>query len=164
LDVISYSGKPNPARPFAVAATVLLPLSLVPFCWRLALIPQGAASRRFVAGAGSLSMLLAALIFTRFHDLLINIAAPLGGVAFAVALQSLLRAGHRGLVLLALVALSLAAANWLMWETGALLRYMPLVQKLAYAALLTWVVTTVLFTGPSLRRRSASEAGAVTAP
>jgi len=145
LDAVSYSGSPNPGRPYALVATVALPLTLIPFCFRLARLARG-RERWFIRGAGSLAMLLATLIFTRLHDLAINLAGPLGFCAFALALRGLLRKGFRRLLLLAGAALALSLLNYLMWQTRSLLFLMPLAQKLAYAALLSWVVATTFAT------------------
>lgn len=150
----SYSGHPNPGRPLAVAATVLLPLSLLPFCLKLAALAKGALSRRLVAAGGSLAMLLATLVFTPLHDLAINLAAPLGLLAFLLALRGLLRAGQRRLVLLAGFALAAATLNWLLWQTATLLTWLPLVQRLAYASFFSWVVATVLWANRPMASRS----------
>jgi hypothetical protein len=150
LDAVSYSGKANPGRPYAVVATVALPLTLIPFCFRLARLARG-GERWVIGAAGSLAMLLATLIFTPLHDLAINLAAPLGFCAFVLGLRGLTRAGHRRLVLLAGVALALSTLNYLMWQTRWLLWLMPVVQKLAYLALLSWVIATTFSTSTQTR-------------
>src|SRR5689334_15897645 len=69
LDTVSYSGKQNPGRPFALAATLILPFSLIFFWYYVPTLFKGAAfKKRVVQVTGCLSMALAIFIFTPVHD------------------------------------------------------------------------------------------------
>jgi hypothetical protein len=141
LDRVSRSGEPNPGRPFAVAATILLPLSLVP-SWLQAplLLRVGPVSRRIMQIAGTASMLLAALVFTPMHDLVINIGAVVGAITFVALAVGLARARRTALFGAALVPVGFGVANYLMWQTGFLLQAMPVVQRAAYASSFLWII------------------------
>lgn len=141
LDRVSYNGAVNVGRPAALAATIVLPLSFIALWVQVPrLFPAARAAGAVVRILGPVSMLLAALVFTRWHDMMINLGALTGSVAFAVAMVALARARHWPLVILGSVALALAGANWAMWRAQAFVAAIPLVQKLAYLALLAWGV------------------------
>jgi hypothetical protein len=141
LDRVSYSGLANPGYRYARFATFVLPLSLIPFWLGLPrLFPGREWAARIVAGAGAIAMVVATLVFTAWHDLVIRVAGALGFTAFFAAELALDRTGRRGLALVGLVALAFALANFLMWQNGWLLPAMPTVQKAAYASFFVWVI------------------------
>lgn len=140
LDEVSYSGDINRGRPFAMLATIILPLSLVPLWLQVPLLFHGGSlSRRIVRVAGPASMVLSTLVFTSMHDLVINLASIIGFVAFVVTVLSLAIKGCTALVCIALFPISLGLANYVMWQTGSLLWAMPLVQKVAYSSFFLWI-------------------------
>jgi hypothetical protein len=145
LDAVTYAGRPNPGRPVALAATIVLPLALIPL-WRALprLFGSAGAPKNVIARtvrlAGPLAMLAAALVFTRFHDLAIDVGAVTGGAAFLAAQAGLVRGRRRTLVATGLVAVCFAVANYALWTTRAVPVATPAVQKAAYAAFLLWVV------------------------
>ena len=141
LDSVSYSGNINRGRPFAIFATIILPLSLVPFWLQVTLLFQNRSVwRSIVRIAGPASMLLSTLIFTSNHDLVINIASVLGFVAFMATMLGLAGMKRAVLVTLALVPAGLALANYIMWQTGLFLNAMPMIQKAAYASFFIWII------------------------
>jgi hypothetical protein len=143
LDASSYSGQANPGRPFALAATIFLPLALLPlWCAAPTLLGEARAARIVVPVAGCSSMLLAIFVFTSAHDLVVNASSVLGFVAFATLLDGLRRRREHWLVTMGVVSLLLCVANFTMWQTGSLLGWMPMVQKAAFATVLVWALCT----------------------
>jgi hypothetical protein len=141
LDRVSYSGLPNPGYRYARLATISLPLSLMAFWLRLPrLFPTPERLARLVAIAGCLSMAVATLVFTVWHDLVIRVAGALGFSAFLAAELALVRTRRHGLAAIGFVAFGLAFANFLMWQNGWLLAIMPAVQKAAYASFFVWTI------------------------
>jgi hypothetical protein len=142
LDAVSYSGALNPAQWVALPATIFLPLSLIPLWVRLPVLFRRAhVSGRIVRFAGTVAMLCAALVFTRQHDLLIDVSAAFGGLALALTVVELARARRFRLLGLAVLGLLFAAANWTMWHLrGVFLAATPLTEKIAYATVLLWMV------------------------
>lgn len=141
LDTVSYSGGINHGRPFALLATVLLPLSLVPLWLQLPrLFPERSLGRRIVRLAGPASMFLATLVFTPFHDQVVNLAALLGLAAFTSTIVSLAKEQRSSLVKLAWLPMGLGLLNYAMWTSGSFLWAMPTVQKLAYLSFCVWVI------------------------
>jgi hypothetical protein len=141
LHPVSYSGVMNGGRPFALAGTIALPLSLIPL-WLLAplLFLRRSALDPFVRAAGVLAMVLASLVWTPFHDLSIEGSSLFGFGAFIAAELGFLRAGRRRLFAVGIAPVLFGAATFLMWKTGAGAVAIPLVQKAAYATFLVWIV------------------------
>lgn len=141
LDKVSYSGAINCGRHFAVIATIILPLSLIPFWLQVTLLFQNhSVWRPIVRIAGPASMLLSIFIFTSNHDLVINIASVLGFVAFMATMLGLAGMKRAALVTLAQVPAGLALANYIMWQAGLFLKAMPMIQKAAYASFFLWII------------------------
>jgi hypothetical protein len=141
LDHVSYSGAINAGRPFAVLATIIWPLSLVPLWLQVPMLfRHGPALRWLVRITGPASMLVWALVFTHFHDLVINVASILGFIAIVATILGLVGTKNRALVRVGLLPMSLAMTNYLMWQTGSLLWLMPLVQKAAFTSSFFWIV------------------------
>lgn len=143
LDRVSYSGDVNAGRPFAVLATIVLPLSLMPL-WIQAplLFPEEPLARRIVRATGPAAMVLSALVFTSLHDLAINVASVLGFICFVATTLGLARSRRLALVGLGLIPLGLGLVNWVMWQTGWLLGAMPAIQKMSYVSFFSWVLAT----------------------
>src|SRR5690606_7516669 len=99
------TGEPNPARPFALLGTCLLPLSLVPLWYHLPVL--------FVAGsrwwlpartAGVVAMLSATLVWTSLHDVILNVVAVFGFVALTGMLFGIDARRYRAVLVAAWVA------------------------------------------------------------
>jgi hypothetical protein len=145
LDPITYAQRPNDSRPSALAGTILLSLSLIPFWYFLPVLFRKHERRnRAIQVLGCSSMILAAFVFTSAHDWLITLAGVLGLTAFGISTFELFRNGHRGLASIASFAFVFALMNAVMWEAGLFLRQLPVVQKAAFATFLTWVIFTSL--------------------
>ena len=141
LDRTTYGGKPNPAAPIALAATLLLALGLAALWWNAAVLyPEARRRAVVVRAAGLVSCVAAPLIATPYHDLAINIASALGALAFVATMSAVRARQGWHLVGLGLLALILSATNYAMWRTRWALSAMPLVQKAAFMAFLAWVL------------------------
>lgn len=153
------SGEPNPARPLALIATSLLPLSLIPLWLGVpALFRHAAPWGRLVQGCGALAMLSAALVWTSHHDLALHGAAGFGVVALIVTLLAIDARRYRPSILAAVAAGLLAVANYALWSSGSLPAATPVVQKAALVAVFAWVVVTAsaIRRGAAVERRSVS--------
>lgn len=140
LDTTTYGGRPNPASPFAMGATVLLALGFAALSWALpALYPSSKIRKWIVRGCGIISAAVTPLIATPHHDLVINIACACGAVSLVVTTITVGTREGRALFVLALFAFANALSNFLMWRTGWQLEWIPLVQKGAFVLFLSWV-------------------------
>lgn len=141
LDATTHGGRHNPGRPIAVFATIVLCAGLSVLWWTVPMLfPDARWRERIVRSAGLASAVLTPFVATPWHDLVIDVAGLLGVVAFGVTMSAMGRRGGRGATLLAGSTLGLAVTNFIIWQTGAGLRVLPLIQKAAFAALLCWVV------------------------
>lgn len=141
LDATSFDGRLNPARPVAIAATIILSAGLACLWWSAPALYSGAPRRSLlVRSCGLASGALTPFIATRFHDLVINLAVLLGIIAFISTMTAIGVRGSRSLTLVSALALVLVLADFLSWKTGLCLGALPLVQKGAFAAFLSWVV------------------------
>ena len=145
LDAVAYDGRPNPGRPVALAATVMLPLALAPLWFSLPAL-FGAVDRRsralaaVVRGAGVVALCAAALVFTSWHDRAINIGAAAGSVAGIAALAGLVRGRQWMLASGGVLAAAAATLNYALWSTGLAPDVTPIAQKGAYVVILAWTV------------------------
>ncbi len=156
LDAVSYSGEHNPGRPLGVAATVILPTSLVPFFWQVTrLFPASRRLTMAVRATGIPSLLLATLVFTSWHDGVIQTASALGLVALAAIAKGLWRARQRLCLGLETLAAGLCLLNYVMWEWRLALVAMPTVQRFAFVSVWVWVLVTGARIGGQAPRRVA---------
>jgi hypothetical protein len=141
LDAQTKAGRMNPARPVAIAGTVVLCAGLSVLWWNVPrLFPSARRRATLVRGAGLASGLITPWVATRAHD-----AAIRGGIAFGVigfAATMTAKGAHRAgrLEAVAWATLAFVLANYAMWETRVGLVWMPLVQKAALSLFLLWVV------------------------
>jgi hypothetical protein len=141
LDATTYGGRPNPSRPIALAATIVLCAGLSVLWWTVPALFQDARRRgRLVRYAGLASAAVTPLVGTPLHDWAIDAAGLLGVVAFGATLSAMRNQGGRASSVLAALTLLLAVANFIVWQTGAGLLVLPLIQKVAFASFLLWVV------------------------
>src|ERR1039457_2408829 len=120
LDRVSYAGDINRGRPFAVLATIILPLSLIPLWLQVpVLFRDGSGLRRLVQVTGPASMVFSMLVFTTVHDFAINVASVLGFVAVVATMLSVSGKKRRAVLNgVALLSMILGVTNYLMWQTG----------------------------------------------
>jgi len=141
LDRTTYGGKPNPAAPIALAATLLLALGLAALWWSAAVLyPEAPRRAVVVRGAGLVSCVAAPFMASTYHDLAINIASALATIAFVITMSVVRAREGWHLVVLGLLALIISGTNYAMWQTRWALGAMPLVQKAAFLAFLAWVL------------------------
>lgn len=142
LDATTYGGRANPARPMAIVATAILCAGLGTLWWAAPVLFAPGSRRAYVVRAAGIgSALLVPWIGSAFHDLAINVAGLLGVIAF-LATMTARRVPRTASSLLAATgwcALALAAVTYVVWQTGFGLRFLPLVQKVAFVAFLAWV-------------------------
>lgn len=140
LDAVAYNGQPNPGRPIALAATWLLPISLMPLWFALRhLWPRVDRARWIVPLFGTLAMLATVGVTTRYHDQAINMGALTAGVALSALLWRLYRARFQALLLSGALAVSAGACDYAAYLGGAPAPMLPGLQKIAGAALLLWL-------------------------
>jgi hypothetical protein len=97
---------------------------------------------------GVASAIMTPFIATPFHDFAIDIAGLLGAVAFVATMSALGKRAGRALGALAVVALALSVADYVLWRAHIGLAVLPLVQKGAFATFLCWLFVVGLREAP----------------
>lgn len=140
LRAVSPSGQPNPGRPLALLATLILPLSLVPFWLSVPrLFESSSRAGLLVRVSGCAAMVGATLVWTPLHDHVLNVVAACGFTAWTATLLGVDRERHGALVWGAAVAGALTLTNYALWATQHWVELIPAVQKFAFLALFVWI-------------------------
>lgn len=141
LDAVTYGGLPNPARPVALLATVVLCGGLAVLWWHAPrLYPEAPWRGRVVRASGVLSGALVPLVATRLHNAIISLAGALGLLAFALTTFSVHPRAGRFLRGSTALGLALTLVNYAVWLSGQGVRWLPLLQKCAFGAALVWIL------------------------
>ena len=141
LNEYAINGQPNPAKPVAIAGMFILCLTLV-FFWFL--FPRHTDASRtlklVIQTSGTLAMTIAFFLFTNInHDLIINVASTLGLIATAGVFVGLHKLKWLNLFRFGLLNILLVVANNYVYHTKGLIVYLPVIQKISFAAFLIWV-------------------------
>lgn len=156
IDVTTYAGRHNGARPVAIGAMIVLCMGLAVLWWSVpVLFPWAPRRGALVRVAGVSSGVVIPLVATPMHDLAIDVAGILGVLGFVTTVTALGSRAGRALNVLAGSALLIAVSNFAIWQSGVGLSVLPLVQKGAFALFLGWVVLLALH----LRRETLNTAG-----
>ncbi len=139
LDTDAVNGSLNTARYWARAALAVLCISLIYLWYHLPSLTEGPAwNRRFIQlSAVAAFATLIALGFGA-HDTTVRIAGVFGGLALLSALWGLWKAGRTGTVLFGLWCFAIFIVNYILYESGAYLRALPLIQKGTFLSFIAW--------------------------
>ena len=133
--------KPNPASPVAIAAMMVLCISLMSLFIRFA---GNFAKHRFwkkiIMICGTISMIGALLVFTRYHSIMIAVASLFGlftlvGIIFEVYNSRLTLLKIGGLFCILLLIL-----NNYIYYSRVWVEILPLLQKVTFAIVLLWLL------------------------
>jgi hypothetical protein len=139
LAPVAQNGEANTARPVAIAAMAVLMAGLAAFWYYIPLLfTPDKTGKTMIRTAGMGSMLVTPLLFTGWHDPVMNLAGLLGCFAIAVLLIRLFRHGRYFTGATAVFCLLLCAINNYVYYTGNYLYYLPVIQKISFAAFLSW--------------------------
>jgi hypothetical protein len=140
LDHVTYSGLPNPARPYALTATIILAFSFLFFWFNIPILflKQNYLAK-LVQVCGCLAMIFVSFIFTPYHNSAILFAAAFGFLAFFTTQWGLFKSGERRLLLISILAIIFLMTNFLMWQTEFELPLMARIQKAAFVSFFVWV-------------------------
>lgn len=141
LNEKAINGQPNSARPVALFAMIVLSVALSTFWLLFSANSRIGRMLRYIIGvSGVLSMVVGFFLFTATdHDLVTNLASAFGLVAVIGTLTGLYIMRCSGLFAYGLINLLLVAANNYVYYNKELLLYLPVVQKITFAAFLIWV-------------------------
>ena len=141
LNSTAINGQTNPAQPIAMTAMVVLCISLAVFWYLFPMISLSKTlSVRITQFTGVAAMGTALLLNSSIdHDLITNLASLMGLVAVVGTLIGLRRLEWNALFWFGTMNLLLVLLNNLLYYNAELIRYLPLVQKISFAAFLVWL-------------------------
>ncbi len=143
LNEVAINGQSNQARPLALTAMITLCFSLS-FFWIIFPIQTNAGkmNRRIIQIAGILSMMTAFFLFSKMnHDLVTNFASFFGLITTLGVLFALYKIKWHRLFFWGIVNLLLVLLNNYIYYQEALIVYLPIVQKISFAAFLVWIIS-----------------------
>lgn len=131
FDARAPDGATNGGRKFAIEATVVLALSLIPFWISISAISPNEGRPRLIQIGGVLGMTALALVPTRLHDAAIFVAGPCALVAYGLTVQALVQSGRRMFALISVVPALLSALTFVLWSFSFGIHAIPALQKVA---------------------------------
>lgn len=133
------NGQINPARPYSIVATIILSISLMFFFVQFATAyARNEIWQKIISICGILSMALAILIFTPYHDVII-VASSLLGVAVVIGMIRIIYIGNDKVdKSIGVICLFLILLNNLIYWSGKYIVLLPLLQKITFAIILIW--------------------------
>lgn len=148
LGPVAKNGEHNPGWRVAMWAMSVLCVALAVFWW---IVPRLFERSRWykilIAYPGIISMAIAPFLFTQYHDLIINLASIPGIIALATTFTALYRHRSYKLFVFGLACLFLIGANNYVYYTGQWLYVLPVLQKITFLLVMTWmgIITWVIY-------------------
>lgn len=140
LSINATNGLPNPARPIAISAMIILCLSLVFFFMQVARIASKKRIwRKVIPYCGSLAMLFAVFLFTDYHDLMTTLSSILGVFAVVGIIIEIYKSELTLYKISGVVCILLLGGNNFIYYTEIGIYYLPLLQKVTLGVVLAWV-------------------------
>ena len=140
LNTNAMNGQPNPARLIAMIAMIVLCFSLGVFWYHF---PKPIGFKRnerlLIQISGMVPMIFAILIFTDFHDIVIDIASLSGLIALTGTFIGLFRLKWIKLVWLGGFNVLLILVNNILYYGHDMKLYLPIIQKITFISFLFWI-------------------------
>jgi len=138
---VAKNGENNNARPVAMCAMIILCVSLSVFWYFLPrLFNFNKFGRNAVQFSGIASMAaIVLLLFSNYHDTIINIAALLGTISLICTFRGLYKARYLKTFSAGLLCIILIAINNFIYYTYLFILYLPVIQKITFLIFLLWV-------------------------
>ncbi len=142
LNQTAINGHANLGQPFALASLIVLALSLALFWWSFPnYLPLSKFKTRIIRITGVSSMIIACFLFTKInHDLITNTASLFGLIAILTSMWALYQNKLMAIFVFGLFNLVLVFINNWLYYDPSLIKYLPLVQKISFASVLTWII------------------------
>ncbi len=140
LDKNAINGALNGARPFALAAMMVLCITLAFFwIWFPVFAKMEKVKIRIIRSAGIAAMATAFFLFAGPHDIIINAASLFGLVSSIGTLYGLYQLKWKGLFTIGILNMALIVINNIFYYNKGLLSYLPVVQKISFVFFLLWI-------------------------
>jgi hypothetical protein len=141
LNENAINGQPNAAKPVAMAGMFVLCVTLACF-WFLfpKYLNPGKKLNPLIQISGLLAMTIAFFLFTTInHDLITNLASIFGLIATLGTFIGLYKAKWYKLLAFGFFLILLVGINNYVYYSKGLIIYLPVIQKISFAAFLLWI-------------------------
>lgn len=136
----AVNGAYNAGWRVAMAAMIILCVSLAIFWWQAPLLfPPNKWNNVFIGWAGVLSMAITPFLSSAYHDLVITLASIPGIIAMVATFVALYRQCWYKLVAFGIGCVLLIGANNYIYYTGHCIEALPLLQKVTFLLVMTWM-------------------------
>ena len=141
LNEKAINGQYNPAKPVAITGMLVLCFTLSLFWFLFARHMQiGKRLKLIIQISGTLSIVIAFFLLTNIdHDLVLNLASSLGVIATIGTFIGLYKNKLYLLFAFGLLIILLVGLNNYVYYTKTLIIYLPVIQKISFAAFLIWI-------------------------
>jgi len=135
------NGIENPARPYAIFAMIVLCSSLALFFFQFVkCFVENRFWKLVIQILGTLSMISAVLIFTKFHDLMTTISSVFGTLVVIGIIRAIYKSELQIFKLSGGICIILLAINNLIYYSEYYIEYLPLIQKITFVLVLAWII------------------------
>ena len=141
LNEKGMNGAPNPARPIAIFALLVLCFSLTVFFIQFAqTYTKSILWKRIISACGVLSMISAALVFTEYHDSMTIISSVFGLMVVAGIIKEIFSSSLNAYKISGAVCIIFLIGNNYIYYSQNFIELLPLLQKITFAFVLLWVM------------------------
>jgi hypothetical protein len=140
LNENTINGQHNPAKPVAMIGMFILCLSLIFWFLFPRQINVSRNLKLIIQISGTLAMTIVFFLFTNInHDLVTNLASIFGLIAMSGVFIGLYKTKWLQLFTFGLLNILLVVLNNYVYYTKGLVIYLPIIQRISFAAFLTWI-------------------------
>ncbi|HEY4787941.1 MAG TPA: hypothetical protein VIH57_17930 [Bacteroidales bacterium] len=137
----AMNGQPNPARPFSIAGMIILWTSLLVFFFKFSeILSPGQIWKRVIQIAGTVSLMFASLLFTNLHDFATTFSSAVGLFALIGIMLGVAKSNLNFYKITGIVCMILMGINNYIYYSRQGINFLPLIQKLTFLVVLSWVV------------------------
>ncbi len=155
MNTHGMNGEVNDARPVAIGGMFVLCISIAVFFWNASKGLRLNYVWQFLTwSCGLVSMLIAIFMFTDYHDLFTILSSIFGMVAIIGVLIGLFRSDLVRFKLTSVLCIVLLLINNWIYYSGVFLSALPLIQKLTFFIVLSWIMMLNLKIVESARIKS----------
>jgi hypothetical protein len=139
LDDRAINGAVNSGRVYARMALALLCCSII-LVWYFApqLFPGKSKNQTLMSATGIMSMVTTFFLASGIHDTILRIAGIFGFIALLSALAILYKHKYYKLFIIGILCFIQFLVNFYIYESGIMLDYLPLIQKVTFASCICW--------------------------
>ncbi len=137
----AINGVENPARPISIFAVVVLGSSLIIFFFQFAkFFVESRYWQNIIRTTGILSMVSAAFIFTKYHDVMTTFLSICGLFGILSIIRTLHINKMTFFTISGIVCLIVIGLNNLFYYDERFIDYLPVVQQIDFILVLSWTI------------------------